>query len=67
MTSERNIKIVKNCLGIWIIPEICYSLSYTNSQSDIIPTRPNGRVIYGFSCQQAREAVFIVYYICLTI
>ena len=27
MTSERNIKIVKNCLGIWIIPEICYSLS----------------------------------------
>ena len=28
MTSERNIKIVKNCLGIWIIPEICYSLSH---------------------------------------
>ena len=27
MTSERNIEIVKNCLGIWIIPEICYSLS----------------------------------------
>ena len=27
MTSERNIKIVKNCLGIWIIPEICSSLS----------------------------------------
>ena len=47
MTSERNIKIVKNCLGIWIIPEICYSLSlsYTNRQSDIIPTRPHGRVI----------------------
>ena len=45
MTSERNIKIVKNCLGIWIIPEICYSLSYTNRQSDIIPKRPRGRVI----------------------
>ena len=29
MTSERNIKIVKNCLGIWIIPEICYSLLLT--------------------------------------
>ena len=26
MTSERNIKIVKNCLGIWIITEIYYSL-----------------------------------------
>ena len=44
MTSERNIKIVKNCLGIWIIPEICFSLS--NRQSDIIiPARPHGRVI----------------------
>ena len=31
MTSERNIKIVKNCLGIWIIPEICYSLSLSLS------------------------------------
>ena len=40
MTSERNIKIVKNCLGIWIIPEICYSL--TNSQSGIIPLRRTG-------------------------
>ena len=30
MTSERNIKIVKNCLGIWIIPEICYSLSLSH-------------------------------------
>ena len=29
MTSERNIKIVKNCLGIWIIPEICSSLLLT--------------------------------------
>lgn len=29
MTSERNIKIIKNCLGIWIIPEICYSLLLT--------------------------------------
>ena len=28
MPSERNIKIVKNCLGIWINPEICYSLSH---------------------------------------
>ena len=45
MPSERNIKIVKNCLGIWIIPEISYSLSYTNRQSDIIPSRPRGRVI----------------------
>ncbi len=45
MTSERNIKIVKNCMGIWIIPEICYSLSLTNRQSDIIPPRPRGRVM----------------------
>ena len=29
MPSERNIKIAKNCLGIWIIPEICYSLLST--------------------------------------
>ncbi len=29
MTSERTIKIAKNCLGIWIIPEICYSLLLT--------------------------------------
>ena len=35
---KRIIKIVKSCPGIWIIPQICYSLSliYTLTSSPYI-------------------------------